>query len=235
MRTVLLIDDDEELYSLIQEYMTHTEFRVEHAGAAETGLTRLFNPAESWDAVILDIMLPGISGFEALRRLRRTPKTRTLPVLMLTALDREHERVAGLDSGADDYLVKPFSLAELAARLRAIFRRSAGSGRGEDVIMLDYLVIERSALAVEVDGRRVSLTPTEMRLLETLAADPGKTVRRDRLNQTLSGVRGQPNARGLDMAVSRLRKKLGRRRNGGERIQAVWGEGYVFLLDGDAQ
>ncbi len=235
MRTLLLIDDDAELYSLIHEYMTHTEFRVEHAAAAETGLSRLSNPSENWDAVILDVMLPGVNGFEALRRLRLAPKTRDLPVLMLTALDGEQERVAGLNSGADDYLVKPFSLAELAARLRAIFRRSAWSGRGEDIITLDYLIIERSALAVEVDGKRVSLTPAEMRLLETLAADPGKTVRRDRLNQTLSGTMGQHNARGLDMAVSRLRKKLGRRRNGGDRIQAVWGEGYVFLLDGEAR
>ncbi len=235
MRTLLLIDDDAELYSLIHEYMTSGEFRVEHAGSAETGLSRLFNPSENWDAVILDVMLPGITGFEALRRLRHEPKTRSLPVLMLTALDSERERVAGLDSGADDYLVKPFSLAELAARKWKSAKSSKDVQTSFVLITLDYLVIERSALAVEVDGRHVRLTPAEMRLLEALAANPGKTVRRDCLNQTLSGIAGLHNARGLDMAVSRLRKKLGRRRSGGERIQAVWGEGYVFLLDGEKQ
>ncbi len=234
MRTLLLIDDDDEAFAVIQEYMAHTEFRVEHAAAAETGLSRLLNPSERWDGVLLDVMLPGVGGFETLSRLRRAPKTRDLPVLILTALGGERERVAGLESGADDYLVKPFSLAELVARLRAIFRRVDRTGYGDDMLTLDNLTIRRSALAVEIGGEQISLTPAEMRLLETLAAVPGKTVRRDRLNQTLSGIMGRHNARGLDMAVSRLRKKLGRRRDGGERIQAVWGEGYVFLLDGDA-
>ena len=237
MRTLLLIDEDDELYFMIKEYMSHAEFRVEHAGSAEAGLSRLFNPSGSMDAVLLDITLPGINGLEAIRQLRLAPKTRGLPVLILTALDGERERVAGLDSGADDYLVKPFSLAELAAILRAVFRRIAGNERGErgeDVLTLDNLVIRRSALAIEIDGTLVRLTPAEMRLLETLASDPGNTVPRDRLNQAISGIMGRHNARGLDMSVSRLRKKIGRRRNGGERIQSVWGEGYVFLLDGEA-
>ncbi len=231
MHTLLLIDDDYELYSLIEDYIRRTEFRVEHAGDAESGLSRLFDDEEEWDAVILDVMLPGLNGFEALERLRNAPQTRDLPVLMLTALDGEHELVAGLDGGADDYLVKPFSLVELAARLRAIFRRSARCGlsalTGESPIVIGNMLIKRSALTVEVEGRPISLTPAEMRILEALAATPGETVGRDRLNRMLSG--GQHNNRGLDMAVSRLRKKLGKRESGGERIQAVWGEGYVFL------
>ncbi len=236
MRKILLIDDDYELYSIIQDYIARTEFRVEHAGDAEAGLSRLFGVAEEWDAVILDVMLPGLSGFEALGRIRNSPKTHDLPVLMLTALGGEQELVTGLDAGADDYLAKPFSLRELAARLRAIFRRSvrrgAADGTGKATITLGSLVIKQASLAVEIDGKHVSLTPSEMRILETLAEEPGKTVGRERLSQMLPG--GQHNNRGLDMAVSRLRKKLGRGEGGGGRIQAVWGEGYVFLLNGEA-
>ncbi len=235
MRRLLLIDDDYELYSIVQDFSAQTEFRVEHAGDAETGLSRLFDASGKWDAVILDVMLPGLSGFDVLERIRNAPKTRHLPVLMLTALDGERELVAGLDAGADDYLAKPFSLLELAARLRAIFRRSArnsiADGTGEITIVLGSLIIKRSSLAVEIDGKHVGLTPSEMRILEMLVERPGKTVGRDQLSQVLPG--GQHNARGLDMAVSRLRKKLGRWEGGG-RIQAVWGEGYVFLLNGEA-
>ncbi len=230
MFTLLLIDDDYELYSLIQDYTARTEFRVEHAGDAETGLSRLFDASAKWGAVILDVMLPGLSGFEALGHIRNSPKTRDLPVLMLTALDGERELVTGLDAGADDYLTKPFSLLELTARLRALFRRSARSvaaeGADENALTLGSLVIKRSALVVEVDGKRVSLTPSEMRILETLMEEPGKTIGRDQLSQLLPG--GRHNTRGLDMAVSRLRKKLGSGQNGGGRIQAVWGEGYVL-------
>ncbi len=235
MRTLLLIDDDYELYSLIQDYSTRTEFRVEHAGDATIGLSRIFEAPGRWDAVILDVMMPGLNGFEALKALRNSPQTADLPVLMLTALDGEYDRVAGLEGGADDYLVKPFSLLELVARLRAILRRSGRRGAADEgdekITSLGDLVIRRSALVVEIEGRRVNLTPTEMRILETLAAEPGKTVGRGHLNQMLSS--GQHNNRGLDMAVSRLRKKLGKREGGDERIQAVWGEGYIFLVNGD--
>ncbi len=232
MPTVLLIDDDYELYSIINDYAARTEFQVEHAGDAETGLSRLFEASGKWDLVVLDVMLPGLSGFDVLERIRNSPKTRDLPVLMLTALDGEQELVSGLDAGADDYLAKPFSLRELAARLRAIFRRIARSGLApESEPAPGSLVIKRSALLVELDGKRVRLTPSEMRILEMLAEEPGKTVGRDRLSQMLPG--GQHNTRGLDMAVSRLRKKLGRGERGG-RIQAVWGEGYVFLMSGES-
>ena len=236
MHNVLVIDDDCELYSLLHDYFAETEFRSEHAADAESGLARLLAAPETWDAVILDVMLPGVSGVDALKRLRAMPQTGDLPILMLTALGAEGERVAGLEAGADDYLAKPFSLKELAARLRAILRRSGKRDTertgGGDTLLLDNMVVDRSALTAESEGRSIRLTPTEMRLLEILGAEPGKTVSRDSLYKHVFGHPAHHYDRGLDMAVSRLRKKLGRRADGGERIQAVWGEGYVFLLKG---
>lgn len=237
MYTILVIDDDFDLYSLIRDYLAGTEFTPEHAGDAESGLARLTGNAGSYDLVILDIMLPGMDGMEALRHLRAFPATSELPILMLTGLAGDNDKIAGFEAGADDYLAKPFSLAELAARMRAILRRSdtqiVKKTAHRNVLRLDSLTIDRSALVVEVDGKSVHLTPMEMRLLEFLVAEPGKTVSREILQKTLSGNLAQSSARGLDMTVSRLRKKLGRRTDGSERIQAAWGEGYVFLREGE--
>lgn len=235
MINVLVIDDDSELYCLLRDYFTNTEFRLEHAGDAETGLSRILVGPNTWDAVILDIMLPGLNGLEALACLRASPETGDLPILILTARDGEKERVAGLETGADDYLVKPFSLMELAARLRALLRRSRkrDTDRIEQRHTLDNLIVDRTAHTVRIEGNDVQLTPAEMQLLDILLAEPGKTVPREKLYERLFGHVPKNNERGLDMTVSRLRKKLGPRADGGERIQAVWGAGYVFLATGE--
>lgn len=236
MYNVLVIDDDVGLYSLLGEYFAQTEFCSEHAGDAESGLSRLLAEPEAWDAVILDVMLPGVSGFDVLQRLRERPATRELPILMLTALGDEGEKVAGLEAGADDYLAKPFSLRELSARLRAILRRGGGRSQGAaprtDALRLDNLLVDRTALRVDCDGTNVNLSPTELKLLEVLAEMPGRIVSRDNLYQRVFARSAYHYDRSLDMAVSRLRKKLGPRSDGGERIRAAWGEGYVFLLPG---
>lgn len=230
---VLVIDDDAELYFLLRDYFADTEFRLEHAIDAESGLARLLAAPSAWDAVILDIMLPGMDGVEALKRLRAFPETGNVPVLMLTALDTAEEKVAGLEAGADDYLVKPFNLVELAARLRALLRRSGqlATAPVDQNRHCDNLIVNRSTLTVSIQGRCVKLSPTEMQLLEILVENPGKTAPRDKLYKRLFGHLPQLNERGLDMTISRLRKRLGRRADGGERIQAVWGEGYVFLAN----
>lgn len=229
-----MIDDDFVLYSLIRDYLRNSEFLPEHAADAESGLFRLLTHDITWHIVLLDVMLPGINGMEALRRIRTSPATADLPILMLTAQDGECEKVEGLEAGADDYLVKPFSFLELSARLRAILRRSArhvtDNDMQKDTLRLDDLIIDSTALSVDVGGTSVRLTPAEMRVLEALVAEPGKTVPRTNLSQMISGHIAYPRERGLDMTISRLRKKLGRRADGGERIQATWGEGYMFLL-----
>lgn len=236
MAKVLVIDDDAGLYSLLEEYFSQTEFHSEHAMDAESGLSRLLETPEDWDAVVLDVMLPGMNGLQVLQRLRDRTPTRELPVLMLTAQGEEEQRIAGLEAGADDYLAKPFSLRELSARLRAILRRTgkrdAEPACQSDVIRVDNLTLDRSAFCVECEGKNIGLTPMELRLLEALLETPGRIVSRDELYRRVFGHDAFHYDRSLDMAISRLRKKLGPRSDGGERIRAAWGTGYVFLLPG---
>lgn len=236
MTNVLVIDDDAGLYSLLEEYFSQTEFRSEHAVDAVSGLSRLLENPEGWDAVILDVMLPGMNGMQVLQRLRDRASTRTLPVLMLTAQGEEGQRIAGLEAGADDYLAKPFSLRELSARLRAILRRAGkreiDSAPPSDMARVDNLALDRSAFCVECDGKNISLTPLELRLLDVLLEAPGRIVSREELYQRVFEHDAYHYDRSLDMAISRLRKKLGPRSDGGERIRAAWGMGYVFLLPG---
>lgn len=240
MTRILVIDDDAALYSLLEEYFAQTEFESEHAVDAETGLSRLLADPEKWDAVILDVMLPGASGLLVLQRLRERPSIRELPVLMLTALGEEEQRIAGLEAGADDYLAKPFSLRELSARLRAILRRggkretASAAVPNADLLKVDNLTVDKAALQVDCAGTNLKLTPLELRLLEVLAEIPGQVVSREDLYRRVFDHEAFHYDRSLDMAVSRLRKKLGPRSDGGERIRAAWGEGYVFLLPGAA-
>lgn len=238
MYNVMVIDDDEELYSLVAEFFAHTEFHTEHANDAETGLSRLQSDPGMWDAVVLDVMLPGMGGVELLRCLRQKPGTSDLPVLMLTALGGENDKISGLDAGADDYMAKPFSLKELSARLRAILRRSGKRAQEAEptgnVVHFDDLVVDRAALQLERDGRRINLSPIEMRLLDILMEVPGRTVPRNDLYSRVFGHAASHFDRSLDMTVSRLRKKLGPRSDGGIRIRAAWGEGYILLASGQS-
>ena len=233
MRNILVIDDDAELFALLHDYFQGTEFHLEHAVDAETGLSRLQVAPGAWDAVILDGMFPGMSGMEALGLLRASPESGALPVLMLTALGAEEEKVAGLEAGADDYLAKPFGLAELAARLRALLRRSTRSGAPRPDhgggLPSDDLDIDSVAMTVRIGNRIIRLTPTEMRLMEVFVTEQGRTVSRDKLTKCLFTQLDQRDYRGLDMAISRLRRKLGRAGDGGERLRGVWGVGYVLV------
>ncbi len=230
MPKVLVIDDDDGLFSLIDEYCRQTEFETGHVSDGETGLECLLAEPGAWDAVILDVMLPKMDGMEVLARLRDRPVTRDLPILMLTARGGENDRVAGLEAGADDYLAKPFSLRELVARLRAMLRRSQNAAdSAADILRVDNLVVDRGALQVS-GGASGRLTPLELRLLDVLVEKPGRVIGREELYQRVFDHEAYHYDRSLDMAVSRLRKKLGPRSDGGERIKAAWGEGYVFLL-----
>lgn len=232
MTNLLIIDDDQELYSLLEDYLGQQGFVCSAAADAATGLERI--AAETWDAVILDVMLPGMNGLDVLRRIRSDAATRVLPVLMLTARGEEIDRVVGLEMGADDYLAKPFSARELVARLRALLRRSGLADEvSSDPKTLDDLSINKAALCVTVNGRSTDVSVSELRLLEILTVEPGQVVNREALYKTLFGHPAYPYDRSLDMLVSRLRKRLGPRTDGGERIKAVRGEGYVYLLAGD--
>ncbi len=231
MATILIIDDDLELFSLLSVYLQAEGFTAVHAADAEQGLLEAAKGEH--DALVLDIMLPGMNGFEVLRRLRAEESTAFLPVLMLTARGEEIDRVIGLEMGADDYLAKPFSSRELVARLRALLRRASSGKASLPLQHVDDLSINRASLCVSVNGQQQDVTISELRLLILLTQNIGEIVSRDALYKSIFGHPAYPMDRSLDMLVSRLRKKLGPRKDGGERIRAVRGEGYMYLLAGE--
>jgi DNA-binding response OmpR family regulator len=221
---VLLIDDDYDLYSLLNEYLLQQGITCSHAPDPPKGLDMLVRG--TFDAAILDVMLPGMNGFEFLRRLRGDEKHATLPVIMLTARGRETDKVIGLEMGADDYLGKPFSPRELVARLRALYRRTRTFPAVQQV---GDIAINRPQLTVTVNGQVQQLSMQEMRILNLLVDNLGRTVSRNVLYTSTHQRSLSLADRSLDMLVSRLRKKLGSRSDGGNRIQAVRGQGYVLL------
>ena len=199
---VLAVEDEPDLLSSLMKALREDGYAVDGAPDGEEGLFK----AESYDydAIVLDIMLPGIDGWELLRRLRKTKKT---PVLMLTARDAVRDRVRGLDTGADDYLVKPFELAELLARLRALIRRAAS--QAESRLKIGDVVIDTAARTVVRRGEEIVLTAREYSLLEYLALHRGKLVTRTMLYEHLFDENDSTLSNLLDVHVFNLRKKLG--------------------------
>ena len=216
MPHVLLIDDDEQLAAPLASYLRRFDFTLEQATRPEAALARLADAKRPRpDALILDVMLPGIDGFEALRRLRRDPALAALPVLMLSARGEVTDRVVGLELGADDYLPKPFEPRELAARLQSILRRRGGdaatgapSPAAPAPLVFEGLAIDRQRREVRREGELIELTSTEYELLVLLAAAPGRVFSRDEILNQLRGSDADVFTRAVDILVSRLRKKL---------------------------
>ena len=237
MSDLLIIDDDAGLFSLLRSYLKDEGFAAVHAADSAAGLALLAE--KQWDAVILDVMLPGQSGFEVLRIMRSRPVMQDFPVLMLTARGEEMDRVSGLDMGADDYLTKPFSTLELVARLRALIRRFGKAGATvratSETFVLDDITIDAPAMSMTLNGVRSQISMQELRLLELFFQYPGEVVKRGVLYQRIFNHPPFAGDRSLDMLVSRLRKKLGPAASGGERIRAARGEGYVFLIPGEGK
>ncbi|WAW10093.1 response regulator transcription factor [Oxalobacter vibrioformis] len=210
---VLLIDDDHDLYSLLNEYLGQEGITCTHAPDAEKAFLEVNH--KRYDILILDVMLPGMNGFEILRRLRSDERNLNLPVIMLTARGREVDKVIGLEMGADDYLGKPFNPRELVARLRALFRRANPS-------ILPYtqqvhdVGISRAAHSITINGKTQQLSMPEMQLLNLLTENVGQPVPRGLLYMSIYGYTPYSHDRSLDMLVSRLRKKLGQRPDGGK-------------------
>jgi len=198
----LVVEDEPDLLASLMKALREDGYAVDGAADGENGLFK----AESYDydAVVLDIMLPGIDGWEMLQRLRKLKRT---PVLMLTARDSVKDRVRGLDTGADDYLVKPFDLDELLARLRALIRRSAQQAHSR--IELGDVVIDTAARTVRRNGQDVPLTPREYALVEFLAIHGGQVVTRTMLYDHLFDENDSTLSNLLDVHVSNIRKKLG--------------------------
>jgi two-component system phosphate regulon response regulator PhoB len=225
MKARILIVEDEEALTLLLRYNLEAEgYEVETVGRGDEADLRLREAAP--DLVILDWMLPGVSGIELCRRLRSRPETRQLPIIMLTARGEESERVRGLATGADDYIVKPFSVPELNARVHALLRRSAPQ-RVADVLSFGEIEVDREKKRVSRAGRAVDLGPTEYRLLEFLMERPGRVFSREQL---LDGVWGSDiyiDERTVDVHVGRLRKALNRG-HASDPIRTVRGAGYAL-------
>lgn len=226
---LLIIDDDQELCELLAEYLGSAGFVVEAVHDAAAGAQRALTG--DYAAVVLDVMLPGGDGFEVLRRVRTQSST---PVIMLTARGEEVDRIVGLETGADDYLPKPFNPRELVARLRAVLRRTQSgdaSPKGrESIVVVDDLRLNPGARTVECAGKAVDLTSAEFDLLEALVRSAGRAVSRDDLSERVFGRRLFPDDRSIDVHISHLRRKLGLREGGGERIKTLRGTGYIWAL-----
>ncbi|MDY0269189.1 response regulator transcription factor [Trichloromonas sp.] len=222
---ILVIEDEEDILALIQYNLIKAGYRVDCVTSGEEGVAKA--TALHPDLVILDLMLPGMNGFEVCRRLRAEPGTAELSIIMLTAKGEDADIVSGLEIGADDYLTKPFSPQILKARIQAVLRRRGQSGpefSGQPVAVHD-LVVDPGRGKVLVAGREVELTLTEFRLLYLLAGRPGWVFTR---TQIVDAVRGEGYAvtdRAVDVQVVGLRKKLG---DAGSYIETVRGVGYRF-------
>ncbi len=218
---ILLVEDDERLSRSLARLLEGDRHNVEVASDGETGLEIALGE-NGIDVVVLDIGLPDISGLEVARRIRRDKRDQA--ILMLTARDTVGDRVTGLDTGADDYVVKPFAYDELAARLRALGRRTDNATRrAEPKLTAGPIVLDEATRTVTVEGNRVDLSPREFSLLESLLRHPGQALSRDQLLDQAwpFGVAVTPNA--VDAYVHYLRAKLGR---AGDRIETVRGIGY---------
>lgn len=221
---ILVIEDEHNVRRLVRIALQRDGFSVLEAEDGKTGL-QLF-ATENPDLVILDLMLPGVDGWEVCREIRARSST---PLIMLTARGDEVDRVLGLEMGADDYVVKPFSPRELVARVKAVLRRqSAQDNRDEGPIVHPGLVINPTERTVLLDGQPVRLTPKEFDLLALLAAHPGKVFPRERLLQRIWGHDYWGDERTIDVHITRLREKLGRNSGAREYISTVWGIGYKF-------
>jgi DNA-binding response OmpR family regulator len=227
MEKVLLVDDDEELTTLLKEYLVEEGFEVSTVtdGRAAMGLVT----ARQVDVAVLDIMMPQMNGIELLQRIRRASD---IPVLMLTAKGDDADRIAGLNLGADDYVPKPCSPGELAARIRAILRRVGRASAAPEVLRAGNLVMHPASRTAEWQGLALELTGAEFSLLEVLARNVGQLVPKQDISRRAFGRPLTPFDRRIDVHISSIRQKLGARGDGQSWIQSVRGQGYQLLQDG---
>lgn len=225
---VLVVEDEDALATLLDYNLMKEGFRVERAADGEEALLRVAE--EPPDLVILDWMLPKVSGVEVCRQLRAGAETRRTPVLMLTARGEEADKVRGLDTGADDYVVKPFAMSELVARIRALLRRTRPELVEERLEYAD-LLLDRGRHRVTRGGQDIHLGPTEYRLLDFLMQRPGRVFSRERLLDAVWGANTYVEVRTVDVHVGRLRKAL-RLPNAPDLIRTVRSAGYALDTEG---
>lgn len=231
MEKIFVIEDDENIRELVQIALEGYGYEVEAFETAEKGLKRMEEAAP--DLAVFDLMLPGMDGLTAIRRLRERKSIRNMPVIILTAKDKEYDKVAGLDGGADDYMTKPFSVMELAARVRSLLRRcrESGSEADEGSWQLGKLTIDGALRRVFWESREILLTYKEYELLTYLIINRKRVVPREELLDRLWDYTADVETRTLDIHIRTLRQKLGD--EGGSHIRTIRSVGYRFAEDGD--
>ncbi len=222
MNPILVVDDNQQIVDILRQYILAQGWPMLCAKSGEEALS-LFDAAAP-SMILLDIMLPGMDGLEVCRRIRQVSN---VPILMITARDEDADRILGLDVGADDYIVKPFSPGEVMARIRAVLRRIPAPS-GQDTLVIGSLSIHLPSLSVTLDGHKLSLTRKETELLWTLASAPGRVFTRDNLLTLLWGYEHAGNYRAVDSHIKRLRQKLDQYPHAFFTIATVWGTGYKF-------
>ncbi|MBQ2833184.1 MAG: response regulator transcription factor [Clostridia bacterium] len=222
MNPILIVDDNEQILEILSQYIANADWPFLTARSGEEALS-LFDAAAP-SLILLDLMLPGLDGIEVCRRIREVSN---VPILMITARDEDADRILGLDTGADDYIVKPFSPGEVMARIRAVQRRLPASSESETLV-IGSLTIHLPSLSVSLNSHRINLTRKETELLYTLASSPGRVFTRDNLLTLVWGYEHVGNYRAVDSHIKRLRQKLDAYPHDFFNIATVWGTGYKF-------
>lgn len=220
-RTILLIDDEPDQIKLLEFNLSAEGYRVLSARDGESGLAQARRNKP--DLIILDVMMPGMDGWDVCKHLRQDVETSSTPILMLTAKAEETDRVLGLELGADDYVTKPFSVRELVARVKALFRRTRTSEAPADVVRMGGLVVDAPRRSASINNRQLLLTETEFNLLRALTGAGGRVLSRDRLITLARGEDVDIIDRTIDVHIASLRRKLGRNQR---LLETIRGVGY---------
>jgi len=229
---LLLIDDDLRLTEMVGEYLRRHGFEVDTAGSLAAGRQRL--QQDGYDALLLDLMLPDGDGLDLTRELREQPRTRRLPLLMLTARGEPMDRIVGLEIGADDYLPKPFEPRELLARVKALLRRAAPAPADDEVLRFGRLEVDLGARQARLDHQPCDLTGHQFDLLAVLARHPGRVLSRDQIMDALKGHPLEAFDRSIDVHISRIRAVIEDDPKNPRRVLTVRGSGYLFARRQDA-
>jgi len=223
MTTVLVVEDEIEIARVVRDYLDNAGFEVIVVGDGGSAIASVRSAKP--DLLVLDLGLPGRDGLDVAREIRRWSNT---PIVMLTARGDETDRVVGLELGADDYVVKPFSPKELVARIRAVLRRTRAAERGAEILRAADVEVDTGKMRVAVAGRPVELTPTEFQLLSTLVAEPGRVFTRGQLLDAVHGVAIESYERAIDAHVKNIRRKIEPEPGSPRYVLTVHGVGYRF-------
>lgn len=227
MRTVLVIDDEKDIVENIEYNLSKEGYKVSKSYDGINGLEAV--QKKSPDIVILDLMLPGMTGIEVCKAMKADPKTSAIPIIMLTAKGEETDKIVGLEVGADDYITKPFSIKELAARIKTILKRCGKKEEAVQTLKFPGLDIDPDSHTVKVSGREIELTAKEFLLLEHLARNPERVFSRNRLLDLVWGIDVAIETRTVDVHMRRLREKLGK---SSKYLKTLHSVGYKFTLKG---